>query len=349
MPATTSRTAISLTPPSRPRLRLQPDRCARTLLDGGWWPRSADPAAELPGLILALDGRHGPITRIMVGMAGWDPSRPRRLRVGGPAGRRVVRLGWFATMPAGLLIATCARGQRTDLLTVPPHTSEQAAWAAMDQAAQAGNRSHTPALLAAVTRPASPARPATGTAFCEHRAEHLGMGGRPAARPRGGARPLAAHGSGPGVTRARSRGRPEMLMTSAGAAALPAGSRPGAGLPAARTIVRLGGALDLAAAPALRERLIGVLHPGTRLLIIDLSRVPSCDPAGLAVLVGAQRRARLLGIVVRLVAPSLPVSKQLRLTGLDRKLTICPDLPAALAGERHEPATPAPSPQALAG
>ena len=64
-------------------------------------------------------------------------------------------------------------------------------------------------------------------------------------------------------------------------------------------------------------------------------------------LVGAQRRARPLGIVVRLVAPSLPVSKRLRLTGLDRKLTICPDLAPALAGERHEPATP--SPQALAG
>jgi hypothetical protein len=66
----------------------------------------------------------------------------------------------------------------------------------------------------------------------------------------------------------------------------------------------------------------------------------------------ADRRAtprQTVGIVVRLVAPSLPVSKQLRLTGLDRKLTICPDLAAALAGERHEPATPAPSPQALAG
>jgi hypothetical protein len=170
---TQTRTAISPTSPAMLRLRLPPDGPAGTL-DGGWWPRSADPAAERPGLILALDGRHGPfnpITRIMLGMAGWDPSRPRRLRVGGPAGRRVVRLGWFATMPAGLLIATCARGQRTDLLTVPPHTSEvpphtseQAAWAAMDQAAQAGNRSHTPALLAAVTRPASPARPATGTA-----------------------------------------------------------------------------------------------------------------------------------------------------------------------------------------
>jgi hypothetical protein len=34
---------------------------------------------------------------------------------------------WFATMPAGLLTATSARGQRTDLLTVPPDTSEQAA------------------------------------------------------------------------------------------------------------------------------------------------------------------------------------------------------------------------------
>jgi len=103
----------------------------------GWRPRSADPAAELPGLILALDERHGPfnpITRIMVGMAGWDPSRPRRLQVGGPAGCRAVRIGWFATMPAGLLIATSARGQRTDLLTVPSDGSDQAARAAMDQA-----------------------------------------------------------------------------------------------------------------------------------------------------------------------------------------------------------------------
>jgi hypothetical protein len=43
-----------------------------------------------------------------------------------------VRIGWFATMPAGLLIATSARGQRTDLLTVPSDGSDQAARAAMD-------------------------------------------------------------------------------------------------------------------------------------------------------------------------------------------------------------------------
>ncbi len=138
-------------------------------------------------------------------------------------------------------------------------------------------------------------------------------------------------------------------MTSVGAITRRTGSRPEAGPPAARIVVRLRGALDVAAAPALRERLIGLLHPGMRLLVLDLSRVPSCDPAGLAVLIGAQRRARLLGIIVRLAAPSLPVAKLLRLTGLDRNLTICPDLRGALAVERHEPVKAPPSAQILAG
>jgi Family of unknown function (DUF5994) len=98
----------------------------------------------------------------MVGGAGWDASRPRRLRVDGPAGSRVVRLGWFETMPAGLLTAIAEAG-RTDLLTVPPHTGEPAARAAMEQAAQAGNRTRTPALLAAIATAAIPGRPPAGT------------------------------------------------------------------------------------------------------------------------------------------------------------------------------------------
>ena len=116
----------------------------------------------------------------------------------------------------------------------------------------------------------------------------------------------------------------------------PARSGQGASPPAARTIVRLDGALDAPAASALRDRLIGLLHPGTRLLVLDLSQVPSCDSAGLAVLVGAERRARTLGIVMRLAAPSVPVAKLLRLTGLDRALTIYPDLPGALAADQRQ-------------
>ena len=128
-------------------------------------------------------------------------------------------------------------------------------------------------------------------------------------------------------------------MTSADTTSNPPGAVP----PGGRTIVRLRGALDVAAAPALRERLIGVLHRGTSLLILDLSRVLSCDAAGLAVLIGTQRRARLLGSIVRLAAPSLPVAKLLRSTGLERSFTIYPDLSGALASQRYEPArTPLP-------
>lgn len=149
-------TATSPVPTQRPRLRLQPDPSARTLLDGGWWPRSADPAAELPGLIFALDERHGRVTRVMLGTADWDASRPRRLSIGSPPDSRVVKIGWFDTMPGGLLTAITARGDRTDLVTIPPRTSEQAASVAMQQAATAGNRDHAPAILTAIQEAALP-------------------------------------------------------------------------------------------------------------------------------------------------------------------------------------------------
>ena len=102
-------------------------------------------------------------------------------------------------------------------------------------------------------------------------------------------------------------------------------------------------ALDIDGAPALRERLIDVLHRGAGLLVLDLSQVRSCDASGLAVLIGTQRRARLLGIMMRLAAPSLPVVRVLRSTGLDRSFTIYPDLRGALAAELDEPARPSPA------
>jgi anti-sigma B factor antagonist len=89
-----------------------------------------------------------------------------------------------------------------------------------------------------------------------------------------------------------------------------------------------------------------LLHPGLRLLVLDLSRVSSCDSAGLAVLIGAERRARVLGIAMRLAAPSIPVVKLLHRTGLDRGITICHDLRGALAAD-GKPARP--SPEVLPG
>ncbi|MGI5164382.1 DUF5994 family protein [Spirillospora sp. CA-253888] len=150
--------AISLSPPSIPRLYLPPPRpegSPRTSLDGGWWPRSNDPVAELPGLVLALQA-HGPaddrrrVAHIMLRVADWD-SRPRKLRIDGPADSRVVRLSWFDTLPAGLLTAIYADGRRVDLLTVPPATDHAAAWAGLELAGHTTNHLHTPELLAALT------------------------------------------------------------------------------------------------------------------------------------------------------------------------------------------------------
>ena len=114
--------------------------------------------------------------------------------------------------------------------------------------------------------------------------------------------------------------------------------------PSSRTVISVRDGLDFTAAPALRERLIDVLHRGTGLLILDLSHVTSCDAAGLAVLIGTQRRSRSIGITMRLVAPSLPVTKVLDSTGLKRAFTICSDLSFALARECHEPARLASAP-----
>jgi anti-sigma B factor antagonist len=108
--------------------------------------------------------------------------------------------------------------------------------------------------------------------------------------------------------------------------------------PSGPTIVRLHDGLDLAAAPALRERLIDVLHRAAGLFVLDLSAVSSCDVAGLAVLIGTQRRARLSGITMRLAAPSAPVRAALRSSGLERSFTICSDLSGALAAQGREPA-----------
>jgi hypothetical protein len=141
--------------PAKARLLMQQDRTGRGLLDGGWWPRTNDPAAELPVLIPELDERHGRIIRVMLGTGDWEATRPRLLSFSASRGRRVVKLGWFDSMPAGLLTAISDNGERTDLVTIPPQTSEEAASAAMRQAVKAGNHEHSPAILAAITVPAA--------------------------------------------------------------------------------------------------------------------------------------------------------------------------------------------------
>lgn len=142
-------TTVAAAPSPPPRLHLAPVRAGRAVLDGGWWPRSWDPVTELPGLILDLDARFGPIRDVLLNIDAWD-RRFRRL----PIGSRVVRMGWFTSLDPALLIATTDRGNQIDLLVVPPDTAENAARAAMARAADPANSTPAPGILA--TMPAAP-------------------------------------------------------------------------------------------------------------------------------------------------------------------------------------------------
>jgi hypothetical protein len=134
---------------------LVPVRASRAVLDGGWWPRSADPVAELPGLVMELSERYGPIRQLMLNRRSWA-AWPRRLAVGA----RVIRIGWFASVDPALAIATTERGDQLDLLVVPPEVAEVAARRAMQRAADPTGTMRAPDLLAAILAP--PDRPPTG-------------------------------------------------------------------------------------------------------------------------------------------------------------------------------------------
>lgn len=141
------RTTFSPTPPTTPRLQLRRASHRRTHLDGGWWPRSRDLVAELPGLVLAIDDLHGKVTRLVLPAEGWT-SRPRRLGVDG----RIIRIGYFHSQPVTLLTATCGNaGDRIDLLLIAPETPPELAHDALTLVSTTGNAVRSPHILATVT------------------------------------------------------------------------------------------------------------------------------------------------------------------------------------------------------
>ena len=93
----------------------------------------------------------------------------------------------------------------------------------------------------------------------------------------------------------------------------------------------LSGALDVTRAPALREQFLRLLRPAASRLVLDLSLVSRVDGGGLAVLVGTERRARLLGGSLRLAAVRPVVGMAVRAAGLDRLIEIFPTVQSAVS------------------
>ncbi|MFD8496763.1 DUF5994 family protein [Amycolatopsis sp. NPDC059657] len=125
------------------RLAVKPAGSLAGFVDGAWWPRTADLAAELPPLVTSLAGVLGDVERVTYNLTAWDPPG-RRLAVGG----RVLRLEGFRSQhPDTLTVIGGGRRRRLTLLTVPPGTEPGIAGQVLRAASEAGNVESPEALL----------------------------------------------------------------------------------------------------------------------------------------------------------------------------------------------------------
>jgi hypothetical protein len=124
-----------------PRLRLRPPGALTGHVDGAWWPRSRDLAAELPELLAAIAAQMQPVGRVSYHPADWDPA-PRRVVVGAQS----VRLGWYRLMPAGT-VDVISGLRRITLIVVPAETPADVADDLLSRAANPANVEDVATLL----------------------------------------------------------------------------------------------------------------------------------------------------------------------------------------------------------
>ncbi len=129
-----------------PRLVFPHSSTADGVLDGGWWPRSRDPATELPTLVAAVTDRLDPVHRITLDAAAWDGRPQIIMTVEG----REVQLEWFGARDAHTISLIGSRRSRLDLMMIPSDTATILAHVCLAIAAGAPTP-HRP-----VPRPAEP-------------------------------------------------------------------------------------------------------------------------------------------------------------------------------------------------
>jgi anti-sigma B factor antagonist len=100
-----------------------------------------------------------------------------------------------------------------------------------------------------------------------------------------------------------------------------------------RTVVEVGGEIDVYTAPKLRECISGLVDAGQRQIIVDLEQVEFMDSTGLGVLVGALKRVRTVDGNLDLVCTQERLLKIFRITGLSKVFPIHDSQSAALAAQ----------------
>lgn len=97
-----------------------------------------------------------------------------------------------------------------------------------------------------------------------------------------------------------------------------------------RTILDVGGEVDVYTAPKLREKLVELVGDGHHHLVIDMTKVEFLDSTGLGVLVGGLKRVRANEGSLALVCDQERILKIFRITGLTKVFPIYDSLDEAL-------------------
>lgn len=98
------------------------------------------------------------------------------------------------------------------------------------------------------------------------------------------------------------------------------------------SVLQVGGEIDVATAPRLREQLIKLVNEERFRIVVDLEGVDFIDSTGLGVLIGARKRVRLHEGDVKLVCNEPRIVKVFEITGLDQVFQIHGSLSDAVAG-----------------
>jgi anti-sigma B factor antagonist len=98
-----------------------------------------------------------------------------------------------------------------------------------------------------------------------------------------------------------------------------------------RTILEVGGEVDVYTAPKLRERLVELVGEGHYKIIVDMTKVEFLDSTGLGVLVGGLKRVRSHDGTLALVCNQERILKIFRITGLTKVFPMFDTLDEALA------------------
>ncbi len=97
-----------------------------------------------------------------------------------------------------------------------------------------------------------------------------------------------------------------------------------------RTVVEVGGEIDVYTAPVLRERLNDLVGHGHHHLVVDMEHVDFLDSTGLGVLVGGLKRVRSHDGSLHLVCTQEKILKVFRITGLTKVFPIHDSVDAAV-------------------